>query len=163
MDLVLIRNAFLGFIFGMFLIGCRPEDGCECHYFVPDGYEGPVIIKYEAENSNNRMIKYGDKVFFVFITGDPSKFELRDIHLPRCYFQYHTYYYSKDTLYEINTAGGMGDVLDSKYPLASQHATLGAVNTGMSAYFWVDKDENTEDKKDSLINAAKKLWEMGRE
>ncbi|UBM57556.1 hypothetical protein LAG90_12080 [Marinilongibacter aquaticus] len=114
------------------------------------------------ETSKNKIIKYRengeDKAFFIFITGDPRLYEVCDEPMPSGYYTTHSYYYSYDTLYEINTNGSMSDVLDSKYPIAANHGTLGAVNTGLSSYFWVYRDENTDSKRDSLTVAADSLW-----
>lgn len=135
------------FVFG----GCQKKE-YEKHIFIPVNYEGPIRIKFGVKTSPNRVIHVGDNAFIIFITGNPLNFELYDDPCPSGYYDYHGYYYS-DTLFREINMNGFNLVTKELFPILSTESS------GEGYYhLWIDRDECTKTKRDSLISVAEEFW-----
>ncbi len=126
------------------LCSCRAKTR-ELIYFIPENYEGQVKITWLTETSKNKVFSYKDDAYVIIITGNPKNYRIKDEIIPSGFYNIKYYYYSKDTVYEINSTP-VKDYLP-KYPNAGSGYT-GYVGTTTYSSFFVYKDSLSYNKKE---------------
>lgn len=85
------------------LAGCH-EKRRYLHVFIPQGYLGDVGLYFGVDSSKNHMINSKDDMYVIFLSGNNlDKFTIKEENFPGGPYQMYYYYYSKDTLYQLNS------------------------------------------------------------
>ena len=99
----------------------------ELKYFIPENYDGEVKIYWNLPKSQNRIFAYKDDSYVLIITGDPSKYMVKDESPPSGPYNIDYYYYSKDTVYQINSSPVKTNL--PEFPTAENGSTGGVKNS----------------------------------
>lgn len=135
------------FMLAILCVGCR-EKNRTIHIFIPESYEGWVDMHFGVDSSENRMIQSNDDMYVIFLHGNLEKFTIKDKVYPGGPYDINYYFFSKDTLYEIWSAG------ESKMG-RSNSGIVGEGSSGTNGdvqHFYVKLDMNKPTKKQDKID-----------
>jgi len=105
MDLKKIKTLmFVSFVYFTFF-SCRELKYYEEIILIPEGYDGQVRIFWNDSTSNNQIFRKNEDFFVIVLNGDLMNFRMKDPPPPTGYYTTKYYYYSKDTIYQISSAG----------------------------------------------------------
>ena len=85
------------------LSACRTDTLRYEIYFIPKGYTGYVNIRLNDSSSSNKII-HTDNSYIYFITGNPARYSVRDKKPPAGSYIVQYYYYSPDSLKQLNVS-----------------------------------------------------------
>lgn len=98
-----MKKLTLFFLLFVLLTACY-EKQRTLYVFIPEGYLGDVGLYFNSNSSGHHMIASKDDTYFIFLTGkDLRKFKIEDNNFPGGPYQINYFYYSKDTLYQLNS------------------------------------------------------------
>ncbi|CAN1546564.1 hypothetical protein MCERE19_01973 [Spirosomataceae bacterium] len=84
-------------------------------FLIPEGYNGEVRIFWNDKKSKNKIFKNNDNYYLFILNGDLTNFRLQDEPTPSGLYDIKYYYYSKDTIYQIASAGHIDSLPDYPY------------------------------------------------
>ena len=87
-----------------FIFSCSLKEK-ERILLIPEGYNGEVRIFWNDKKSKNKIFKNNDNYYVIMLNGDLKNFRIQDEPLPSGLYNAKYYYYSKDTIYQIASAG----------------------------------------------------------
>lgn len=143
-----------------FYSSCRIKTR-QMYVFIPDKYEGHIRIFFDKSASKNHMISFGDDLYVIHLFGDVKNFKLNDLGFPSGPYEMKFFYYSTDTLYQVNNEGSNYQDKLPKYPNVSHGYSTGSKSGFYS--FYVSKDENSISKYDSLQEMFKPIEHRSKE
>ena len=81
------------------------EKNRSLHIFIPENYVGKVGIYFGVDSSTNHMISSKDDMYMIFLNGRHlESFNVKEKNYPGGPYTINYYYYSKDTLYQLNSS-----------------------------------------------------------
>lgn len=82
---------------------CREKDRI-LNIFIPEGYLGKVKLHFGIDSSKNHMLNSKDNMYVIFLSGKSLKnFTIKEKNFPGGPYIINYYFYSKDTLYQLNS------------------------------------------------------------
>ena len=107
-------------------------------FLIPENYEGEVNVFWNKKTSKKHYMKYKDDFYVLFISGNPKKIDLNDEPLQSGPYEFEYYYFSKDTIYQINSTPHKEYL--PEYPSAGSGYVGYSGNNEMFDSFFVYKD-----------------------
>lgn len=145
MDLKGIKITILFFLVIAFF-SCKNKSR-KLIYLIPENYAGEVNVFWNKERSKKHYIKYKDDFYIIVISGNPEKMELNEEPIPEGPYELEYYYFSKDTIYQINSTPHK-DYLP-QYPNAGS-GYVGYLGNEIFSSFFVNKDSLSSTQKNTL-------------
>jgi hypothetical protein len=123
--------------------GCKTK---ELHILIPQNYEGWVRVVFAEDTSSNHVIKMND-FYQIHVLGNSQITYVKEPFNGTFNVSY--FYYSKDTLFQIGSAGNASSYPD--YPNVTNDGTWGEDTYA----FYVSRDSTSISKYDSLSELLK--------
>jgi hypothetical protein len=121
---------------------CGETKHIEKVILIPEGYDGQVRIFWNDSTSNNQIFRKDEDFFIIVLNGDLMNFKIKDPPTPSGLYTTKYYYYSKDTIYQISSAGFANSL--PEYPGASSGywgEENGEKVFGFTVKKWADGDD----------------------
>mgnify|MGYP006143396985 FL=1 len=142
MDLKKIKALiFVSFVYFTFF-SCGELKYYEEIILIPEGYDGQVRIFWNDSTSHNQIFRKDENFFMIVLNGDLMNFRMKDSPTPTGAYTTKYYYYSKDTIYQISSAGFANSL--PEYPGASSRGS-GEINGEKVSRFTVKKWADSDD------------------
>jgi hypothetical protein len=90
---------------------CREKDRT-LHIFIPENYVGEIGLYFGIDSSKNHMISSKDDMYVLFLSGkNLKKHTIKEKNYPGGPYAINYYYYSKDTLYQLNSTTVLSNII----------------------------------------------------
>jgi hypothetical protein len=112
-----IKKCVLVVLSLFFFFSCGELKYYEKIILIPEGYDGQVRIFWNDSTSHNQIFRKDENFFMIVLNGDLMNFRMKDPPTPTGAYTTKYYYFSKDTIYQISSAGFANSL--PEYPGAS--------------------------------------------